>query len=104
MPCAELKLYGRHGLGRRLNMCPLGARLHGWCIPAIRENHLECGLLCRVSERVIRLHDVVHREAMSHELARLQLARAYALQQHRCGYRVHTPWGERNDTVPAFLH
>src|SRR5450759_3897518 len=71
--------------------------------PAIGENHLECALFCRVSKRVIRLHDVVHREAMSHELARLQLARAHDLQQHRCCYRVHQPGGDRNVTVPEFL-
>ena len=38
---------------------------------AIREHHLECALFGCVSKCVVRLHDVVQREAMSHELARL---------------------------------
>jgi hypothetical protein len=42
--------------------------------PGIRKNDLECALFGRISKRVIRLHDVVHREAMSHQLAWLQLA------------------------------
>jgi len=38
---------------------------------AIREHHLECALFGCVSKCVVRPHDVVQREAMSYELARL---------------------------------
>src|SRR5580704_8335222 len=72
--------------------------------PATSENHLEGAFSCRVSKRVICLHDVVHREAMSHKLARLQFTGTYDLQQHWCGYGVHQPRCERNVTVPELLH
>ena len=38
---------------------------------AIREHDLECALFGCVSKRLVRPHDVVQREAMSYELARL---------------------------------
>jgi hypothetical protein len=43
-------------------------------IRLIREDYFERTFFCRISERVIGLQDVVHRESVSDELAGLQLA------------------------------
>ena len=59
--------------------------------PATRKNYFQRALFRRVSKRVVRLHNVVHREAVRDELARLQFARTHYFQQHRCRHRVHQP-------------
>jgi hypothetical protein len=45
----------------------------------IDEDYLECALFCSVSKRVVCFHDVVHREPMRHQLARLQFSRTHDL-------------------------
>jgi hypothetical protein len=55
----------------------------------VREYDFESPFFCGIPKRFVRLHDVVHCEAMRHELAGLQLAGTHDLQQHRCRYRVN---------------
>jgi hypothetical protein len=49
----------------------------------VLQNHLERAFFRGVPERVVRFHDLIEGEAMRHELARLQLASADYLEQHR---------------------
>src|ERR1035438_7734392 len=68
------------------------------------KNDFEGAFSGGIREGVVGLQDVVHGEAVSDELTRLELTGVDDLQEHWCCHRVHQACGERNVAIPEFFH
>jgi hypothetical protein len=64
---------------------------------------LERTLLRRIPEPVVRFHHIIESEAVRHELAGLQLARADDLQEHRRRHGIDESCGQRDVAIPELL-
>jgi hypothetical protein len=64
------------------------------CGPSGADDYLKSVRLCRPSERVISIYNLVEREVVCDEAGRFNLSRCHGLQQHGSGNGIHEPCGD----------